>query len=111
MLMFGTPFWFIWGVLPAYFYEFFLVQVRYTGISVGSQSATIIGGFVPFFATANTDYRDSQGRRHRSIRKMKAACKSRPLHFFLSLSFELVYAPFSRLNKLQRLVCNSQLST
>ncbi len=52
MLMFGTPFWFTWGVVPAYFYEFFPAQVRYTGISVGSQSATIIGGLVPFFATA-----------------------------------------------------------
>jgi MFS family permease len=52
MLMFGTPFWFTWGVVPAYFYEFFPAQVRYTGISVGSQSATIIGGLVAFFATA-----------------------------------------------------------
>ena len=52
MLMFGTPFWFVWGVLPAYFYEFFPAQVRYTGISVGSQAATIIGGLVPLFATA-----------------------------------------------------------
>jgi MFS transporter, MHS family, shikimate and dehydroshikimate transport protein len=52
MLMFGTPFWFTWGVVPAYFYDFFPAQVRYTGISVGSQSATIIGGLVPFFATA-----------------------------------------------------------
>jgi MFS transporter, MHS family, shikimate and dehydroshikimate transport protein len=52
MLMFGTPFWFTWGIVPAYFYEFFPAQVRYTGISVGSQSATIIGGLVPFFATA-----------------------------------------------------------
>jgi MHS family shikimate/dehydroshikimate transporter-like MFS transporter len=52
MLLFGVPFWFTWGVLPAYFYEFFPAQVRYTGISVGSQSATIIGGLVPFFATA-----------------------------------------------------------
>jgi MHS family shikimate/dehydroshikimate transporter-like MFS transporter len=52
MLIFGTPFWFVWGVLPAYFYEFFPAHVRYTGISVGSQAATIIGGLVPFFATA-----------------------------------------------------------
>jgi MFS transporter, MHS family, shikimate and dehydroshikimate transport protein len=51
MLVFGTPFWFTWGVLPAYFYDFFPAQVRYTGISVGSQSATIIGGLVPLFAT------------------------------------------------------------
>jgi MFS family permease len=52
MLIFGTPFWFVWGGLPAYFYEFFPAQIRYTGISVGSQAATIIGGLVPFFATA-----------------------------------------------------------
>ena len=52
MLMFGAPFWFVWGALPAYFYEFFPAHVRYTGISVGSQAATIIGGLVPFFATA-----------------------------------------------------------
>jgi MFS transporter, MHS family, shikimate and dehydroshikimate transport protein len=52
MFIFGAPFWFVWGTLPAYFYEFFPAQVRYTGISVGSQAATIIGGLVPFFATA-----------------------------------------------------------
>jgi len=52
MLTFGAPFWLVWGALPAYFYEFFPANVRYTGISIGSQAATIIGGLVPFFATA-----------------------------------------------------------
>jgi MHS family shikimate/dehydroshikimate transporter-like MFS transporter len=52
MLVFGAPFWFTWGIVPAYFYEFFPAHVRYTGISVGSQSASIIGGLVPLFATA-----------------------------------------------------------
>jgi MFS family permease len=52
MLMFGTPFWFTWGILPSYFFDYFPAHVRYTGISLGSQAATIIGGLVPFFATA-----------------------------------------------------------
>lgn len=44
--------WFVWGVLPALFCEFFPTHLRYTGISLGNQAATIIGGFVPLFATA-----------------------------------------------------------
>lgn len=52
MLMMATPLWVVWGVLPAYFTEQFPEQLRYTGISLGSQAATIIGGLVPLFATA-----------------------------------------------------------
>ncbi len=52
MFMFGAPQWFAWGVLPALFAEYFPANLRYTGISLGSQLATIIGGFVPFFAAA-----------------------------------------------------------
>jgi len=52
MLMFGAPMWLVWGVLPALFAEYFPTNLRYTGISLGSQVATIIGGFVPMFATA-----------------------------------------------------------
>ncbi len=51
MFMFGAPQWFAWGVLPALFAEHFPTNLRYTGISLGSQLATIIGGFVPLFAT------------------------------------------------------------
>lgn len=52
MLMMATPLWVMWGVLPAYFTELFPEQLRYTGISLGSQAATIVGGLVPLFATA-----------------------------------------------------------
>jgi len=52
MLIFGAPQWWVWGVLPAFFSELFPTHLRYTGISLGSQAATIIGGFVPLFATA-----------------------------------------------------------
>jgi MFS family permease len=52
MLLFAAPLWFLWGGLAAFLAEQFPADVRYTGISLGSQSATIIGGFVPFFATA-----------------------------------------------------------
>jgi MFS transporter, MHS family, shikimate and dehydroshikimate transport protein len=52
MLVFAAPLWWVWGVLPALFAELFPPQLRYTGISIGSQAATIIGGFVPLFATA-----------------------------------------------------------
>lgn len=52
MLMFAAPLWFVWGALAAFVAEQFPASVRYTGMSLGSQSATIIGGFVPFFATA-----------------------------------------------------------
>ncbi|MDP9968980.1 MFS family permease [Variovorax paradoxus] len=52
MLMLGTPLWVMWAVLPAYFAEQFPEQLRYTGISLGSQAATIVGGLVPLFATA-----------------------------------------------------------
>ena len=52
MLLMGAPLWAVWGVLPAYFTEVFPEHLRYTGISLGSQAATIIGGLVPLFATA-----------------------------------------------------------
>jgi MHS family shikimate/dehydroshikimate transporter-like MFS transporter len=48
----AAPFWLMWGAMPPYFAEVFPTQLRYTGISLGSQAATIIGGFVPLFATA-----------------------------------------------------------
>lgn len=50
MLLFAAPLWFSWGVMPAIVSEQFPTEVRYTGMSVGSQAATIIGGLVPFFA-------------------------------------------------------------
>ena len=52
MFLLGAPQWLAWGVLPALFAEYFPTNLRYTGISLGSQLATIIGGFVPLFATA-----------------------------------------------------------
>jgi MHS family shikimate/dehydroshikimate transporter-like MFS transporter len=52
MFMMATPLWCLWGALPAYFTEAFPEQLRYTGISLGSQAATIIGGLVPLFSTA-----------------------------------------------------------
>jgi MFS family permease len=52
MLLFGAPMWFVWGVLPALFCQMFPTQLRYSGISLGSQAATIVGGFVPLFAAA-----------------------------------------------------------
>jgi len=52
MLLMAVPLWVMWGALPAYFTEIFPEQLRYTGISLGSQIATIVGGLVPLFATA-----------------------------------------------------------
>lgn len=52
MIMFSAPLWFVWGALPALFASMFPAEIRYTGISIGSQAATIVGGFVPMFATA-----------------------------------------------------------
>ena len=52
MLLFGFPTWFIWGALPAFFAELFPTQIRYSGMSVGAQAATIIGGLTPLYATA-----------------------------------------------------------
>ncbi|BAO93156.1 MFS transporter [Caballeronia cordobensis] len=52
MLLMAAPLWVMWGALPAYFTEIFPEQLRYTGISLGSQIATIVGGLVPLFATA-----------------------------------------------------------
>ena len=57
MVVLSGPMWFVWGALPALFAELFPAEVRYTGMAFGSQLATIIGGLVPFFATAlNTIY-------------------------------------------------------
>ncbi|MDV6247076.1 MFS transporter [Rhodococcus opacus] len=52
MLLFGFPTWFIWGALPAFFSELFPTQIRYSGMSVGAQTGTIIGSLTPFFAAA-----------------------------------------------------------
>ncbi|ABG99874.1 metabolite transporter, MFS superfamily protein (plasmid) [Rhodococcus jostii RHA1] len=52
MLLFGLPAWFMWGALPAFFAELFPTQVRYSGLSLGAQGSTILGGMVPMFATA-----------------------------------------------------------
>lgn len=52
MLLMATPLWCMWGAMPSYFTELFPEQLRYTGISLGSQAATIIGGLVPLFSTA-----------------------------------------------------------
>lgn len=52
MLMLSAPSWLMWGAMPAFYCELFPEQLRYTGISLGSQAATIIGGLVPLFATA-----------------------------------------------------------
>lgn len=43
---------FIYGVQPAYFAEVFEPEVRYSGVSMGIQLATVIGGaFAPLIAT------------------------------------------------------------
>lgn len=52
MFLFAAPLWFLWGLMPAIVSEQFPTEVRYTGMSIGSQAATIIGGLVPLFATA-----------------------------------------------------------
>jgi MHS family shikimate/dehydroshikimate transporter-like MFS transporter len=52
MLLLGFPVWFIWGALPAFFSELFPTQIRYSGMSLGAQAATIIGGLTPIYATA-----------------------------------------------------------
>lgn len=52
MVMLSFPLWAMWGAMPAFFCELFPEQLRYTGISLGSQLGTIIGGFVPMLATA-----------------------------------------------------------
>lgn len=47
---------FIYGVQPAYFAEVFDPEVRYSGVSMGIQFATVIGGaFAPVIATWLTD--------------------------------------------------------
>lgn len=52
MVMLSFPLWAMWGAMPAFFCELFPERLRYTGISLGSQAGTIIGGLVPMFATA-----------------------------------------------------------
>lgn len=41
-----------WGGAPAFFGELFPAGVRYSGISLGGQAATIIGGLAPIVSTA-----------------------------------------------------------
>lgn len=41
----------LWAVLPALLSAQFPVELRYTGISLSFQGASMIGGFTPFFAT------------------------------------------------------------
>lgn len=55
MVMLAFPLWAMWGAMPAFFCELFPERLRYTGISLGSQLGTIIGGFVPMIATAVLD--------------------------------------------------------
>lgn len=55
MVMLSLPLWAMWGAMPAFFCEIFPERLRYTGISLGSQLGTIIGGFVPMVATAFLD--------------------------------------------------------
>lgn len=50
-IIFALPMWWSWGALPAYFAQSFPTNVRYTGISLSAQSATIIGGLVPIILT------------------------------------------------------------
>lgn len=52
MFLVAAPLWCTFAVLPVFFSENFPGQLRYTGISFGSQASTIIGGMVPMFATA-----------------------------------------------------------
>ncbi|CUJ68918.1 MFS transporter [Achromobacter aegrifaciens] len=56
MVMLAFPLWAAWGALPAFYCELFPERLRYTGISLGSQIATIIGGLVPMFATAALEH-------------------------------------------------------
>lgn len=52
IIIFGAPMWFCWGMTPVYFSEVFPARVRYSGISLSGQAATVIGGLVPLVATA-----------------------------------------------------------
>ncbi|PJX22234.1 MFS transporter [Advenella sp. S44] len=52
MFLVAAPLWCTFAVLPVFFSETFPGQLRYTGISFGSQASTIFGGLVPIFATA-----------------------------------------------------------
>lgn len=52
MFALAAPLWCMWGVMASFFVELFPEQLRYTGISLGSQAATILGGLMPMFATA-----------------------------------------------------------
>lgn len=40
------------AVTPSFFSELFGTRVRYSGVSIGFQLGTMIGGFSPFIATA-----------------------------------------------------------
>lgn len=51
VVVFALPLWWAWGALPAYFAQSFPTNVRYSGISISAQSATIVGGLVPIVLT------------------------------------------------------------
>ncbi|GLB69174.1 MFS transporter [Arthrobacter mangrovi] len=51
IVIFAIPLWWAWGALPAYFARSFPTNVRYSGISLSAQAATIGGGFVPIVLT------------------------------------------------------------
>lgn len=51
IMVFALPLWWAWGALPAYFAGSFPTSVRYSGISLSAQAATIGGGFVPIVLT------------------------------------------------------------
>ena len=51
IIIFALPLWWAWGALPAYFAGSFPTSVRYSGISLSAQAATIGGGMVPIVLT------------------------------------------------------------
>lgn len=52
MALMGLPLYCMFAAAPVLFTDTFPAQLRYTGISLGAQIATIISGFVPLVATA-----------------------------------------------------------
>ncbi|WP_158782374.1 MFS transporter [Pantoea sp. BAV 3049] len=50
----------MYSIEPCYLSELFSTEVRYTGVSVGSQLAGIFGGFTPAVATALVAWADGQ---------------------------------------------------
>lgn len=51
IIVFAVPMWWTWGALPAYFAQQFPTSVRYSGMSLSAQAATIGGGLVPIVLT------------------------------------------------------------